>query len=109
MKNLNSLQVQKFSKQLSFYNNERRKYIYPGSFIRTVGIDMKKTYEILTQIENLGFIERQYEVYCPSCKYSTGEIYSSLNDLPITHSCDNCDNDFDSFENVIVIYRVLVV
>lgn len=69
---------------------------------------MKKTYEILEEIEELNYIERQFEVYCPRCKYSTGSIYASLNELPITHSCDNCDNDFDSLENVIVIYQVLV-
>lgn len=106
-KKLSQNKAQKFSKLFSLYNKEKRKYIYPGAFIRSVGIEMKEAYEILDEIEGLRIIAKSYEIYCPKCKYSTGEIYESLNDLPDEYSCGNCENDIIPIESIIVIYKVL--
>jgi hypothetical protein len=69
---------------------------------------MKEAYQILDQIENLGYIRKVFEVTCPNCKQSTGDIYESLNDLPDEYSCSSCEHDFDPLSGLIIIYKVLV-
>lgn len=46
-------------------------------------------------------------MFCPNCKQSTGEIYTSLNDIPDETFCEECNYDFKTLEGVILIYRVI--
>ncbi|WP_191557443.1 hypothetical protein [Metabacillus idriensis] len=96
-----------FIKLLSRYDNKRNKYIYPGVIIRHLGITMREAYLILNEIEQLKIIEKVYEVFCPKCKYSTGNIYNSISEIPDEYNCDECETEFQTLDGVIILYKVI--
>jgi hypothetical protein len=104
---LTKLQSDKFITLLSRYDNNRYKYLYPGVVIRHVGISMDEAYIILNQIEKLKFIEKVFEVFCPKCKYSTGEIYNSIVEIPDEYFCEHCEHEFETLNGVIILYKVI--
>ncbi|MEK4908372.1 hypothetical protein CHH62_17060 [Niallia circulans] len=106
-KKLNEKKSEKLIEILKRFEPKRNRYIYPGLIIRKLGISTKETYNILNEIEKLNYIEKVYEVFCPNCKQSTGEIYTSLNDIPDETFCEECNYDFKTLEGVILIYRVI--
>lgn len=68
---------------------------------------MEETYSILNEIEKLNHIEKVYELHCPRCKYSTGDIYQRLHEVPVEYFCDHCDNDIKPLDGLIIIYKVI--
>jgi hypothetical protein len=104
IKNLNEKKKEKLVQVFSLLKINH--ILYPGLVIRHTGLAMKKAYELLEEIESLNIIERVYEIHCPKCQRSTGEIYNSLNDLPLDFHCDSCDHEFSPPDGILVVYRV---
>lgn len=105
---LKKLSPQKQNKLLKVFSIFKPNHIiYPGMVIRHSGLNMKEAYFLLDEIENLQIIEKAYEVYCPRCQKSTGEIYYSLNDVPDDFYCESCENYFDFPNGLLVVYRVI--
>lgn len=71
---------------------------------------MKQAYTILEWISEAGYLEKNYEVYCPYEAKSTGKIYDNLLDLlgeEESTICPDCGNDINLANNSILIYKVL--
>ncbi|MFB3161966.1 hypothetical protein ABLO26_11360 [Neobacillus sp. 179-J 1A1 HS] len=104
---IRNLSERKREKLIQVFSTLKNNYIlYPGLVIRHTGLVMKNAYELLDEIEALDIIERVFEVHCPKCQRSTGEIYDSLNKLPDEFFCDSCEHTFSSPEGILVVYRV---
>jgi hypothetical protein len=102
------LSQHKQSKLLKIFSVFKTNHIiYPGMIIRQTGLNMKDTYFMLDEIENLQIIEKAYEVYCTKCQKSTGKIYYSLNDVPNEFFCESCENYFEFPNGLLVVYRVI--
>lgn len=81
--------------------------LYPGMIIRHTGMKMKNAYLLLDEIENMQIIEKAYEIYCPKCQKSTGDIFNSLNDVPHELNCEVCEHEFSFPDGLLVVYRVI--
>ncbi|WP_270670989.1 response regulator [Paraclostridium bifermentans] len=81
--------------------------VYPGHVKSKLGLDMKQTYKLLEDLKDSGYLERNFEIYCSSCKKFKGKIVRTLNEIPSDCSCDFCDNEFNPFEDTIAIYKVI--
>jgi hypothetical protein len=83
--------------------------IYPGVLIRALGITMKEAYKLLNFISDLNIIKINFEVYCYRCSKYTGDIYSSIKEIPSEIYCEECEDEskLDPIENTIVVYRIL--
>lgn len=82
-------------------------YIYPGLLKSKLNISIKDAYEILEYIKSLGILENAFEVYCRKCSKSKGIYLKSLVDIPQDLSCDFCNNEFNSLEDTVVLYKVI--
>ncbi|WP_179874624.1 response regulator [Bacillus toyonensis] len=105
-KNINPNAIQKLINTLKFY--DKGNIIYPGLIIRKLNIKMSEAYNLLDEIEKTKIIKRNFEIYCNKCQRYTGEIYESLNDIPDNLICDTCDRELSLFNNIIVVYKVMV-
>lgn len=103
---LNDKRIDKLKELLERYKiNE---YIYPGTLIRNINIQMKDAYEILDVLEEQGFVTRVYEVICPHENKGAGHIFNSYSELIHSNSisCNSCDSLIDPTKYNLVIYKV---
>lgn len=107
-KTINPKRVDIIINQLKTYNIGD--IIYPGALIRRANLNMKNVYILLESIESIGFIERNFEIFCPKCKRYTGDVYETLNKIPDELICGECESELgiDPLDNTIVVYKVLV-
>lgn len=102
------LETEKLEKLQSLFKFYRQgQYIYPGVLIRHLNISMKKAYQILEAVRELGFIAPNYEVYCFSCSKFTGFSFETIGQLPEYIECEECGKELDPLEESVVVYKVL--
>lgn len=104
--NLTKYQIDELSKNMKYWRIND--LIYPSSLKSKLNIQILKMYEILEDIENMGFLEKNYEIYCFDCSRFKGKILKTLTDDLIKDlTCDFCNKDFDVLSDTIMIYRVV--
>ncbi|GEM_PF-3954608 len=89
---------------LSYY--QKNSYLYPGTIQRHTGASLDESYIFLKELEKIGILEKAYEVICPNCN-GTLDIYDSLNEIPDSIICNNCDHEFHPFNYALVIFKVI--
>lgn len=105
---MNNQQREKLSKLFTFFKPNQ--FIYPGVLIRNLNIEMRQAYVILDWITEAGFLQKNYEIYCPNESKATGKIYDNILDLlgdDPNISCPDCNSDINLIANNILIYKVL--
>lgn len=102
---LTEYQVRKLTDFIKYW--KINDYIYPGLLKSKLNISIKDAYEILEYIKSLGILENAFEVYCRKCSKSKGIYLKSLVDIPQDLSCDFCNNEFNSLEDTVVLYKVI--
>jgi hypothetical protein len=82
-------------------------HIYPGQLKSKLNMDIKSVYQTLEGLRERGFLESNYEIYCPDCHRFKGEIVDSLTDIDPDASCDFCNHQFEPTKDTIMIYKVI--
>lgn len=90
-------------------NYEVGQYIYPGMIISKLKITSAIAYNVLTNMEDSGFISKSYEEYCSRCGKVNGNIYDSFGDIPEKMYCKFCGDRLDPINDTVVIYKVEVI
>lgn len=86
------------------------KVIYPSQIKSLLLINYSEVYEILEIIKDFGVLEYNYELYCSRCeRFVEFPILKSLNEFPESLYCDSGKHKLDSFNDVILIFRVIRV
>lgn len=80
-------------------------WIYPGRAIRESHLQAEDVYDALSRLEQLGFVEGWYEIYCGKCQKTVG-VVRKLGELPKFFECEHCGNVAPAIENSILIYKV---
>ncbi|MCY8514599.1 hypothetical protein [Bacillus atrophaeus] len=91
-----------------FSRYKKGQLIYPGAFIRKTYLSMSVVYKILEDISSSGVLERNFEVFCPSCSRYTGGLFSTLKDIPEELECDECETPLNFLDNSLVVYKVVL-
>lgn len=89
-----------------FKGMRKGSFIFPMKFITEVKIDMNKAYDILSNLEDSGFIEPIFQVYCHECNNFQKGYYLSLTDIETEDICEFCHNETGE-KNIMVRYRVI--
>lgn len=98
-------ELNKFIEIFSHYS--KGKWVYPGAIHRVTGIDIKKVYQIFNYLEKEKIVEHYYEIICNNCKRSIGKAYRFIDDIPEDYWCEYCEENGNSIDNAIMIYKVL--
>lgn len=104
--NLKDYQVKQLSRNMKFW--KRGDYIYPGHIKSKLNISIIAAYEILETIKSMGILDNVYEVYCRNCSKSKGIFLDTLTDIKEDLSCDFCNHEFNSLEDTIALYKVII-
>ncbi|TEX16546.1 hypothetical protein [Bacillus cereus] len=105
-KNINPNIIQSLIRYLGFYKKEQ--IIYPGVIRRHLIVSMHKVYELLEEIESTKIISRNFEVHCNNCPRYKGTFYASLNDVSNNLICESCQRELDLFNNILIVYQVVM-
>lgn len=81
--------------------------IYPGDIKSRINLDINTTYKLLKELEDKGFLEKRYELYCSECHKFKGKVLKTLTDDLGECSCDFCDHEFSVFKDTITIFEVV--
>lgn len=102
---LTDYQINQLSTLLKFW--KKGSLIYPGMVKSRLNISITETYDILEYMLKEGFLERNFEIYCSSCKKFKGKVVRSLTDIPDDCCCEFCNHEIDPLKDTIAIYRML--
>lgn len=92
---------------VDFFKNYRRNmWIYPGTLKRKFPLSFSQIYNFLSSLEKQDILESYYELYCPNCSHSMG-LVRFFNELPETFSCDECEDELITLENILLVYKVI--
>ncbi|MCL2323057.1 MAG: hypothetical protein FWC47_13265 [Oscillospiraceae bacterium] len=91
----------------TFKHYKKDNIVYPGVFIRNLGISSTAVYRILYELSNIGILEINYEIFCEECNHFRGIIYRSIASIPDDLICDNCNKEITILDYVVV-FRMLV-
>lgn len=94
---------------INFLSKFKKNYwIYPGLVKQKTDLSIKTVYEIMSLLEDKGVLTHYYDIICPSCSRSIGEVYSTLDSIPEYLECDHCGNveGFLAINSAYLIYRV---
>lgn len=81
--------------------------IYPGHIKSRANLDISMTYKFLKELEERGFLEKRYELYCSECHRFKGKVLKTLTDDLDECSCDFCDHEFSVFTDTIMIFEIV--
>lgn len=82
--------------------------IYPGVLIRKLHISMKEAYQVLDEIEEMGYIRLNFEVYCHVDNKFTGDAYETLSQMPPYVYCEECNRELIPFKESVSTYKVII-
>lgn len=82
-------------------------WLYPGVLKRKLGLSMVEVYDILQVLEQDGFLESYYELYCSECQKTSGIVLKTFNEIPDTFECEMCHEEKRAIENAVQIYKVI--
>lgn len=81
--------------------------VYPGDFKARTTMTIETTYKFLKELNQKGFLEKRFEVYCSECHRFKGKILKTLTDDLEDNYCDFCNHEFIVFQDTILIYQVV--
>lgn len=82
-------------------------WIYPGVIKRKLNLSISDTYQILSLLDRNDFLESRYEMTCPNCQHTSGEICEVINQLPEFFYCEMCNTEQIVLESAMLIYKVV--
>ncbi len=82
-------------------------WLYPGVIKRKLGISISDVYEVLRILQEEGYLESYYELYCSHCQKSNGIVIRYFSELPNTFECEICHAELPALENAVLIYKVI--
>lgn len=82
-------------------------WLYPGVIARKVPLSIEQTYAVTDALEKKKYIKSYYELYCNNCQKATGQVYATLNDLPVEFECEICHANMISIQNSLLVYQVI--
>lgn len=88
-----------------YYKNEKLKFIYVGTVMRALSIDVESSYILLNALVKEGFLNKIYQFRCPNDAYKQLFFEDFIN-LPIHVTCDECFDEFVLRDHLFVIYEV---
>lgn len=97
--------LKKFISKMKPYTNG--KWVYPGTFKRHLGVGSQLIYNAFNLLKNEGVLEAYYEVYCPKCSKTSGEVYRTFTEIPEEYECEQCCERIGTLENTLMIYKVI--
>lgn len=89
-----------------FTEFKKGSFIFPMKFITEAKVNMNKSYDILTNLEDSGFIEPIFQIYCHECDSFQRGYYLTLIDIPNEEICEFCNESIGE-KNIMVRYRVI--
>lgn len=91
---------------VKFFNNYKKgDFIYPSVLKRSLDIDDKETYKILSILEKAKLLKINYEYFCYSCN-SSSKLYEYYSELVESYTCEICEDSL-TLDNVKVVYKVI--
>mgnify|MGYP001075912658 CR=1 FL=1 len=96
------------SNLISFLKNYRvNMWLYLGAIKRKLDLPISDIYRILQILQEEGYLESYYELYCSHCQKSSGVLIKYFSELPDTFECEICHEELSALENAILIYKVI--
>ncbi|PET68584.1 hypothetical protein CN533_25850 [Priestia megaterium] len=103
--NLNPYQKKQIKKIVEYWKVGTT--IYPGDIKSRTAMTIETTYKLLKELNQKGFLEKRYELYCSECHSFKGEVLKTLTDDLEDNYCDFCNHEFIVFQDTILIYQVV--
>jgi len=97
--------LDKFVLKIKLYS--KGKWLYPGTFKRHLGVSSQVIYNALNLLNKDGILDTYYEVYCPKCAKTSGEVYNTISEIPEEVYCEICNKDIVAIDSTIMIYKVV--
>ena len=91
---------------LFFKYYKKDMWLYPGILKRKFGLKIVDAYSLLKSLELEGILAGYYELYCCHCQKSNGIVHT-FNELPVTFHCELCNEELNTLENAVLIYKVI--
>lgn len=82
-------------------------WLYPGVIKRKLNMSIPDIYEVLQILQEEGYLESYYELYCSHCQKSNGTVIRYFSELPDTFECEVCHAELPALENTVLIYKVV--
>lgn len=80
-------------------------YVYPNVVSRHLSVSREQALEYLDTLSNIDILNRGLELHCFSCNRSV-DMYISLADAQTFYSCPHCDQEINTKDSLLPIYRV---
>lgn len=84
-----------------------RNIIYPETLYKELNISISKSFELLNLLKDKDLLERVYEFRCPCLKYRKKFEKINYINLPTDVHCISCKNDYNTRDNLYIIYQVI--
>lgn len=95
------------AREISDYLSDNTEDIFsPVLMMKKFHISMKEITSFMLELEELGYINTEFYLKCPSCKNRLPEKVSLFRDIPDTFECPVCKLKSLGLKNAFVIFRL---